>query len=133
MAVATVVFCFGCGRTDLPELAEVEGTVTLDGQPLEGVLVSFYPADEARPGTGVTDAEGHYELEYLYGEEGTKVGQSRVEVTTIWPDGEPNPGEVDRVPAQYQGRNSILSFNVQPDDNVFDIPMESGGANGGQN
>lgn len=130
-AAAMVATMTGCGRSDLPELAPVEGTVTLNGEPLAGVLVSFYPTSGGRPGTGETDEEGHYELTYLYGEEGTKVGQSRVEVTTIWPDGEPTPGEVDRVPAKYQGTSSTLSFDVQPGDNVFDIAMEAPSDGGG--
>lgn len=124
-AVLALAFCAGCGGSDLPDLAPVEGTVKLDGQPLSNVLVSFYPQSGGRPGTGETDDRGHYQLMYVQGEEGTKLGPSRVEVTMIWPDGEPTPGVKDKVPAAYQGAKSTLNFDVKAGDNVFDINMES--------
>jgi hypothetical protein len=127
LAALALALCAGCGGPDLPEIAPVEGKVTLDGQPLPNVLVSFYPQSGGRPGTGVTDADGHYELTYVQGEAGTKLGPSKVEVTTIWPDGEPTPGEKDKVPAAYQGTSSTLSFEVKAEDNVFDIEMQSSG------
>jgi hypothetical protein len=106
----------------------VEGTVKLDGQPLSNVQVSFYPKNGGRPGTGTTNEEGHYELTYVAGEEGTNVGPNRVEVTMIWPDGEPTPGVKDKVPAIYRGANSPLNFDVKAgEDNVFPIEMTSSG------
>lgn len=126
VAAAALALGAGCGGRDLPDLAEVEGTVKLDGQPLPGVLVSFYPQAGGRPGTGETNDQGHYELMYVGGERGTKPGASRVEVTTIWPDGEPTPGVKDKVPAKYQGVDSSLSFDVKAgEDNVYDIDMQS--------
>lgn len=126
VAAAAFAMCTGCGRSDLPELADVEGTVKLDGQPVSNVLVSFYPQGGGRPGTGVTDEQGHYELTYVGGESGTKPGASRVEVTMIWPDGEPTPGVKDKVPTAYQGMSSSLSFDVKAgEDNVYDIEMTS--------
>ena len=125
-AAAAFAMCAGCGRDDLPDLAEVEGTVKLDGEPVSNVLVSFYPQDGGRPGSGVTDDQGHYELVYTDGENGTKPGMNRVEVTMIWPDGEPTPGVEDKVPPAYQGMNSTLSLDVKAgEDNVFDIDMNS--------
>lgn len=122
-ALALSIFA-GCGGIELPELAPVEGKVTLDDQPLAGVRVSFYPSSGGKPGTGATDEEGHYELVYTAGEAGTKPGQNRVEVTTIWAAGE-QMDEEDKVPPQYQGRDSTLSFDVKAgEDNVFDISMQ---------
>jgi hypothetical protein len=125
-AAAAFAMCAGCGGRDLPDLAEVEGTVKLDGQPVSNVLVSFYPQEGGRPGTGVTDDQGHYELVYVDGENGTKPGMNRVEVTMIWPDGEPSPGVKDKVPPAYQGMNSSLSFDVKAgEDNVYNIDRTS--------
>ena len=125
-AAAAFAMCAGCGRGDLPDLAEVEGTVKLDGQPLPNVLVSFYPQDGGRPGSCVTDDQGHYELDYVDGEKGTKPGMNRVEVTMVWPDGEPTPGVKDTVPAKYQGIGSSLSLDVKAgESNVYDIDMTS--------
>lgn len=128
LVFAALALCAGCGGRDLPDLAPVSGTVTLDGQPLSGVLVSFYPQSGGRPGTGVTDEQGHYELMYVDGEEGTKLGPSRVEVTMMWPDGEPTPGVKDKVPPAYQGAGSTLNFEVKAGNNVFDIDMKSSGS-----
>jgi hypothetical protein len=124
-AMAVLAVSVGCSSRELPELAPVTGKVTLDGDPLPQLLVSFYPQSGGRPGTGVTDLEGNYELTYTDGEKGTKLGPSRVEVTTVWPDGEPTPGVKDAVPPAYQGMNSTLSFDVKPEDNVYNIEMKS--------
>jgi hypothetical protein len=124
-AMIVLALSLGCGSRELPELAPVTGKVTLDGDPLPGLLVSFYPEGGGRPGTGTTDVEGNYELTYVAGEEGTKLGRSRVEVTTVWPDGEPTPGVADPVPPEYQGMKSTLSFDVKPEDNVYNIEMKS--------
>lgn len=129
VAAAALVWFAGCGGRELPELAPVEGTVKLDGQPAPNVQVTFLPDGGGRPSTGTTDDQGHYELTYVAGESGARVGRNKVEVTMIWPDGEPTPGVKDMVPAAYKGTNSTLSFDVKPEDNVYDIEMKSSGAN----
>lgn len=127
-AALALALTAGCGGRDLPDLAPVTGTVKLDGEPLPNVLVSFYPQSGGRPGTGVTDEQGKYELLYVDREKGTKLGPNRVEVTMMWPDGEPTPGVKDKVPPAYQGANSTLSFEVQAGKNVYDIDMKSSGS-----
>lgn len=117
----------GCGRSDLPELGTVEGTVKMDGQPLAGRQVQFVPESGGRPGTGVTDEQGHYELTYTAGVEGTKVGSNRVEITTIWPEGEPQPGERETIPLRYNSKTE-LTRDVQPGHNTFDFDLTSDGA-----
>ncbi|MBX3440044.1 MAG: hypothetical protein KF861_21315 [Planctomycetaceae bacterium] len=135
LGAAALLMCSGCGGRDLPKLAPVTGIVTIDGQPVEGVLVAFYPQGNTgptggpsggRPGTGVTDAEGRYDLMYFEGERGAVVGPNRVEVTMVWPDGEPTPGVKDKVPRGY-GAGSKLTYDVQPGKNEYDIPMKASG------
>jgi hypothetical protein len=70
----------GCGRG--PQWAAVEGTVTVDGQPVSNIEVVFVP-DPARGSNGpraaaLTDEQGHYRLHGDKGEEGAVVGQHRV-------------------------------------------------------
>ena len=69
--------CFaGCGKSG-PELAPVSGRVSVDGQTMENVNVTFQP-DEMRPASyGRTDADGHYELGYKRGVQGACLGSTR--------------------------------------------------------
>ncbi|MEX1232414.1 MAG: hypothetical protein WEB58_19365, partial [Planctomycetaceae bacterium] len=107
---------------------EVHGKVTMDGEPLSNVLVQFYSEAGGRPGTGVTDAEGNYELTYVDGAKGAKIGPNKVEISTVWPDGEPPPGEKDKIPSQYNTK-STLKKEVQAGDNQFDLDLNSAEAN----
>src|SRR4029453_18299896 len=71
----------GCGKSKLT-VAPVSGTVTLDGAPLAAASVMFQPKDGGRPSFGVTNAQGHYILEYSMSELGAKVGPCTVRITT---------------------------------------------------
>ena len=114
----------GCG--DSLKLGTVQGTVTLDGQPLAGVMVQFHSDAGGRPGSGVTGSDGKYELIYGNGREGTLVGPSKVEITTVWPHGAPEEGESETIPAKYNS-NSTLKRDVLEGDNTFDFALESEG------
>ena len=64
LAVAAVAGCRS-GRSTPEGLSPVSGTITLDGKPVEGAMVSFIPqkvADVMVNPAGVTDAQGKYEL-----------------------------------------------------------------------
>jgi hypothetical protein len=76
LSVLSFVACFGllctvvggCGGGDSYSVAPVSGQVTLDGQPLSGVMVSFQPVatgkDAPGPGSsGTTGADGRYTLQ----------------------------------------------------------------------
>lgn len=129
----------GCGRVnDQPELGQVTGTVTLDGAPLKGIEVVFFP-DSGRPARGKTDAEGKYELRYIREVFGTKVGHNRVEIAPN-EEGEEDSEEDDssendsakqtrkrgkvKIPARYN-TETVLEADVQPYENVFDFKLES--------
>ena len=73
----------GCGGVDGPDVEYVEGVVTLDSKPIEGVTVGFSPtkADSGTPATGMTDANGVFKLTATGGgaaEKGTSVGEYNV-------------------------------------------------------
>lgn len=84
LALATVG---GCGPSY--EFAEVQGKVTLNQKPLEGVVVRFYPLHEQgmkqRPyATGVADGpRAEFELVSQEGEPGALVGPNKVVIN--WP------------------------------------------------
>lgn len=118
---------FGCGGREVPELGYVSGTVTMDGKPMEGVDVNFHPQGEegGRSATGRTDSEGKYELEYIDGIKGTKLGVNKVSIMTYWPEGAPADGEYETIPAIYNGPKSTLQETVVEGDNTFDFKLES--------
>ncbi|PQO31401.1 hypothetical protein C5Y96_13765 [Blastopirellula marina] len=69
--------CSGSGM--LP----VEGTVTLDGKPLDGAAISFVPAEGGRPCSGQTDAQGHFTLASYVAGDGVPPGEYKVTVVKL--------------------------------------------------
>ena len=110
----------GCGRADTPPLGNVTGTVTLNGEPLVGVIVLFKP-DKGRAATAITDGKGAYNLEYVYGVKGTKVGPSSVSFE--WPLGFAG---AKPLPEKYT-TSSELKQAVKPGRNTFNFDLESAG------
>jgi len=62
-------------------MTQVTGSVTLDGQPVDGATVAFYPDGGRRPARGITDASGNFELMTFNPGDGVLLGQHRVSVT----------------------------------------------------
>lgn len=118
------LLALGCGRSDLPQLGDVEGVVKIDGVPFENAMVQFHNEKGGRPGSGVTDKDGKYKLQYNEEYSGTKVGPSRVEITTIWPEGEPPPGKKDPILPKYNAK-SELKEEVKPGKNTFNFDLKS--------
>lgn len=115
---ATMLLSVGCGRRDLPPLGRVRGTVTLDGKPLSGVIVTFQP-EKGRPAVANTDANGNYDVVYSGGVKGANVGFNTVRV--FWPDGEKGTAAI---PDKYNAKTT-LKFEVKPGNNTFDLKLES--------
>jgi len=119
LASAMALAIAGCGRSDLPELGRVQGTVTLDGKPLPGAAVGFYPLSGGRQALAIVDKDGKYDLTYVHGAAGAKTGPN--EVTVFWPD---DSEATAAIPEKYN-KKSELQFDVKPGKNTFDIKMES--------
>lgn len=129
----------GCGTpSDRPELGEVTGTITMDGEPLSEIVVVFNP-DNGRPARGKTDMDGMYELTYIGKTKGCKVGHNRVEIAPSEEGEEDSEDSSDtenvgaakrplrgrvQVPARYNSK-SELEVDVEPGKNVFDFKLES--------
>lgn len=74
----------GCGR-NAHELASVSGRVTLHGKPLADINVTFQPVAKAGSGgdaglgsSGVTGADGRFQIKTFDGKPGAVVGKHRV-------------------------------------------------------
>ena len=58
-----VVFLSGCGERAKLDVTAVRGTVTVDGQPMEGINIIFHPSGGGEIAAfGLTDAKGKYTL-----------------------------------------------------------------------
>jgi hypothetical protein len=100
-----VVICFsflilsGCGSGTPFPVEAVEGTVTLDGQPVEGAVLTFVPAhsNEGKAAYGRTDGTGTYKLTAFNGGKsgaGTMVGHYIVSILKEVPVREPTAQEL---------------------------------------
>ena len=85
----------GCGGQEY-ELAPVSGRVTLDGNPMENVVVTFQPmavkAANPNPGpgsNGLTDIDGRYSLKTVEPAEGAVVAKHCVYLSIRYEDEDP--------------------------------------------
>lgn len=102
------------GKSLVPELGRVTGSVSLDGKPLTGVEVWFHPirsprdkldkSPKASSSMGMTNDSGKYELTYDKDNMGAAVGQCRVVVAGL--------GRKE-IPVKYSDRESKLVKEVK--------------------
>lgn len=125
--IAATLVCaasFGCSRG--PQVGMVSGRVSYGGQPLEGLTITFDPIGGGRSSTGVTAADGGYELRYTRDRNGALVGTHEVRVN--WP-AQTNEDLAKRdkypIPASYNTATT-LSFDVKPGSNTFDVSIAPG-------
>lgn len=118
----------GCGPSGLPPLGTVHGTVTIDGQPVEGASIEFTP-ESGRPSVGETDASGNYHMMFTYDADGALVGKHTVRITTarqgVVSEGEGPSIEArpELLPVKYN-EASELTADVAAGDNTIDFDLE---------
>jgi hypothetical protein len=124
----------------------VEGTVTLDGVPVESVTVGFSPADSSsgQPAVGRTDAQGKFVLTAAQGGEfgkGTMLGKYFVSLSKDVPSREMTPKELENadktgvlpnipivsvIPKKYNDpKNSGLTAEIVKGKNNFPFEVKS--------
>lgn len=116
LTVAILVGLVGCGGTEqskkLPTTAPVTGKVTLDGQPVEGIVVTFVPTGETKgiECVGRTDASGKYVPKQIRGNEGIPPGTYKVVFSRLMRGGKPVAADatagdggimIESLPAKY--------------------------------
>jgi hypothetical protein len=132
LAALAAPFIAGCGGGDGPRLAPVEGTVTLDGQPLAGASVVFQP-EHGRPSVGETDDAGRYKLDYTRDKPGAMLGKHRVSISTFReadPDADDpahRKGQPERVPAKYNVETTLEVEVTAGRKEPIDFPLDSKG------
>lgn len=114
----------GCGKLSGPKTVEVTGRVTLEGKPLEGVILQFEPDESGvAPGKkalptafGTTDADGRYRA-FRTGNKayGAVVGLSNVRITV--PE-----GSAAKVHPRYSGDGAFW-HEIGPGPTVVDLEL----------
>ena len=135
----------GCGR-DLPP-ATVEGTLRLNGEPLDNCLVTFLPESgqegQEPHSRGLTDREGAYRLRFDSQQEGAAAGWHRVTVrdlsvssgtrrrdhgtvdAEISDNAPPPPVRRSRLPEWYLSPESTpLRQEIKPGHQVIDLDIK---------
>jgi hypothetical protein len=129
--LAVLLLVAGCGK--MGNHAEIHGTVTLDGKPLERGSILFEPMGETKGAvTGGEIKEGRYDLPRW---KGPAIGWNRVRIMAVRKTGRmlPNPmGPPGSMNEVYEGAvaarfdtESTLKVEVHPGDNSQDFAAES--------
>lgn len=83
LIIGNVAWCgvSGCSKTDKLGLKEVTGTVTYDGDPVDGAIVTLVPqAKSGRSATGTTNTEGQFKLGTVSAGDGAFPGEYNVTI-----------------------------------------------------
>ncbi|HUT93657.1 MAG TPA: hypothetical protein VMY37_29605 [Thermoguttaceae bacterium] len=129
--VLGLAWVVGCGGPGTAPTVKVTGTVTYNGEPVDGVNVGFIPDGEgARPASGTTDASGKFSLSTFKSGDGATLGKHTVVITeptdSTTTDDYSLPDEsARRFPAKYENsRTSGLSATVEKGkENDFSFDM----------
>jgi hypothetical protein len=109
----------------------VEGTVTLDGQPLKSGLIRFVPVDGKSPTADTAITDGQYSAEVPFGEKRVEISAPKVTGKRKMYD-TPNSPTVDIVeellPASYNVQSVLtVTVNERKQTKAFDLTMRPPG------
>ncbi|MDO5308402.1 MAG: carboxypeptidase-like regulatory domain-containing protein [Planctomycetia bacterium] len=139
LLLCVLTFVVGCGKKYI-KTEGVTGTVTVDGEPVEGCNVYFIPADaNGANGYARTDASGKYQLQTQQGQAlaGTTPGKYKVRFDyqvsvdtgkTMEENGETIPvlDSKSAIAKKYNNENtSGYEVEVVPGANTFDFELTS--------
>jgi hypothetical protein len=125
-AILSLLTLCGCGNRE----AKVTGTVTLDGSPLSGAVVSFRPAG-ATAGTvltGRTAADGRYTLGATRRGATIAAGEYKVTISKlVMPDGSDFPADSPVAPIDSPARESLPPDYSDPERTTLTALVPEGG------
>ncbi len=115
-------------------LVNVSGTITLDGQPLPGAVVTF-DAPDGQFSYGMTDSSGGYSLQIDSEQKGVTPGEKTVRISTTRKilglnseegeeDSPADRSAGEKVPARYN-KSSELQITVAPEKTRYDFDLQS--------
>jgi hypothetical protein len=121
----SAILAAGCGKGDFP-VGRTAGRVTCDGQPVAGVRVYFEPLETGgsaivgKQGSGVTDADGRFNVSTYGAGDGAVVGRQRVRVG--WADEDSRP--TTPCPCEVNSEKDVMQVEVLPgEDNEFEVAL----------
>ena len=123
-----IALTIGCNKSERPPLGTVRGTVTLDGEPLDGAIVSFSPTEGGRVSQDRTDPKGGFNLIYIGTTRGAKTGKHAVRITTAYESADASGQMVEHeevVPKRYNGKDTELSADIKPGSNTVNFDLKS--------
>ena len=141
LSVAILLLIQGCGSPDeiveLPPTSPVTGQVSLDGKPVEGIVVTFIPTGDTKgiECVGQTDETGEYTPKQIRGSEGVPPGTYKVVFSRLMRGGKPiaaeeDPGSggiaVESLPEKYSNPATTKeTATVAEDGGRFDFQLTS--------
>ena len=130
LCLAALAFLVGCQDkgADVGATA-VTGTVTLDGQPVEGASVSFSPKSaDGRAAAGITDASGRFSLTTVTSGDGAMPGSYAVAVSKTTSSGGPAasgpPPDMSKMTPEEIGAMSQAAMNAEPAVITEELPVK---------
>jgi len=129
-----ICFLIGCSRGG-PEVVPIEGMVTHNGEPVPNLRIYFVPTD-GRPSWGISDAAGHFVLDYDPERKGARVGTHKIWIVDEGANVDPTvamsggAGRPKRSPAigqivdKYGQGKSTLEVEVKKTDRNFQLKLD---------
>ena len=119
--VVFVSLLSGCGNKY--GTTPVTGTVTLDGDPLAGAYVIFYPVEGGRANsTSKTNDKGEFDLSYTHDSGGAIPGSYKVLVSKTK---KVNEKDFETLPSQYNSESTTVVEVTQSGENRFEFELNS--------
>ncbi|MEW4565464.1 carboxypeptidase-like regulatory domain-containing protein [Bremerella sp. JC770] len=127
LVVLVCLSTLGCSYGSGDGIGSVTGTVTLDGEPLPQVMVTFSPSNGERESYGVTSVSGQYQLRYTSRELGARTGEHQVRISPMGVEPrEPVARAKDDsvLPSHYYGKDFLIR-KVTPGNNQINLELTS--------
>ena len=112
LVVGALSFCLGCGNDNPLGRLAVEGTVTLNGEPLKTGNILFTPYQAGTVGSGAVITEGKFKIA---AKKGMMPGEYGVKILDIDPDRTVPPGSLSPEAIAKSGPPKIPPSLIPPE------------------
>lgn len=125
----TICLSLGCSGGEGPRLGAVTGKITMNGDPVPGLNVTFIPVGKGSPSYGGTDEKGVYRLMFNQQRNGAQLGKHNVVIENREPETDDSgnqilSGVVVAIPQKYS-QPGTLSTEVRPGQNEVNFALDA--------